>query len=38
MRELIFEVTQVADGGLVAVCLAEAIFTPADSWEELSLG
>lgn len=35
MSELIFEVTQEADGGFVAECLTEAIFTQADSWEEL---
>ena len=35
MRELVFEVTQEADGGYVAECLSEAIFTQADSWEEL---
>ena len=35
MSELIFEVTQEADGGFVAECLTESIFTQADSWEEL---
>ena len=35
MSELIFEVTQEADGGYVAECLTEGIFTQADSWEEL---
>lgn len=30
-----FEVTQEADGGLVAECLTESIFTQADDWEEL---
>jgi len=35
MNELIFEVTQEADGGYVAECLTEAIFTQADTWEEL---
>ncbi len=35
MSELVFEVTQEADGGLVAECLTESIFTQADSWEEL---
>ena len=29
------EVTQDADGGLVAECLSEIIFTQADSWDEL---
>ena len=35
MTELVFEVTQEADGGFVAECLTEAIFTQADSWEDL---
>src|SRR2546429_5404649 len=35
MSEIVFEVTQEADGGFVAECLTEAIFTGADSWEEL---
>jgi len=35
MNEVIFEVTQEADGGFVAQCLTEAIFTQADSWPEL---
>jgi hypothetical protein len=35
MNELVFEVTQEADGGLVAECLTESIFTQADNWEEL---
>ena len=35
MNELVFEVTQEADGGFVAECLTEAIFTQADSWENL---
>jgi predicted RNase H-like HicB family nuclease len=35
MSEIVFEVTQEADGGFVAECLTEAIFTQADSWEEL---
>jgi hypothetical protein len=33
--ELIFEVTQEADGGFVAECLTEAIVTQGDSWDEL---
>ena len=33
--ELVFCVTQEADGGFVAECLSEAIFTQADSWEDL---
>ncbi len=35
MSELVFEVTQEADGGLVAECLTEAIVTQGDSWDEL---
>ena len=34
MNELVFEITE-DDGGFVAECLTEAIFTQADSWEEL---
>ena len=34
-EELVFEVTQESDGGFVAECLGEDIFTQADSWEEL---
>ncbi len=35
MSELVFEVSQGADGGFVAECLTEGIFTQADNWEEL---
>jgi predicted RNase H-like HicB family nuclease len=35
MSEIIFEVTQEADGGFVAECLTDGVFTQADSWEEL---
>jgi predicted RNase H-like HicB family nuclease len=35
MSELVFEVTQEADGGFVAECLTEGIFTQADNWEDL---
>ena len=35
MKELVFEVTQEADGGFVAEALGESIFTEADSWDEL---
>jgi len=35
MSELIFEVLQEEDGGFVAECLTEPIFTEADSWQEL---
>lgn len=33
--ELVFSVTQEADGGFVAECLSHDIFTQADSWPEL---
>ncbi len=35
MTELIFEITQESDGGFVAECLSEGIFTQADTWEGL---
>ncbi len=35
MNELVFEVTQEADGGFVAEALGESITTQADTWEEL---
>ena len=35
MSELVFEVTQEADGGYVAEALGENIATEADTWEEL---
>jgi len=35
MNEIVFEVTQEADGGYVAECLTESIFTQADTWEQL---
>ena len=35
MNELVFEVTQEADGGFVADALGESIFTQADTWDEL---
>lgn len=35
MDEIIFEITQEGDGGFVAECLTEAIFTQAENWEEL---
>lgn len=35
MSEVIFEVTQEADGGFCADCLTEAIFTQGDTWEQL---
>jgi hypothetical protein len=33
--ELVFSVTQEADGGFVAECLSHDIFTPGGSWAEL---
>jgi predicted RNase H-like HicB family nuclease len=35
MSELVFEVTQEADGGYVAEALGESIVTEGDTWEEL---
>jgi hypothetical protein len=35
MAELVFEVTQEADGGFCAECLTENIFTQGDSWRQL---
>ena len=35
MKEIIFEITQEGDGGFVAECLTEPIFTQGDTWEEL---
>ena len=35
MSEVIFEVTQEADGGFCADCLTESIFTQGDTWEPL---
>jgi predicted RNase H-like HicB family nuclease len=35
MNEIVFEVNQESDGGFVAECLTEGIFTQADNWEEL---
>ena len=35
MNELVFEVTQEADGGYVAESLGDNIFTQADTWGEL---
>ena len=34
-NEIVFEVTQEADGGFVAECLNQDIFTQADTWQEL---
>ena len=35
MNELVFEVTQEADGGFVAEALGESIFTEANTWDDL---
>lgn len=35
MSELIFEVSQEADGGYCAECLTENIFTQAGTWDDL---
>ena len=35
MNELVFAVTQEADGGFVAEALGGSIITQADTWEEL---
>lgn len=35
MNELVFEVTQEADGGYVAEALGEGVITQADTWDEL---
>lgn len=33
--EIVFAITQEADGGFVAECLSHDIVTQADSWDEL---
>ena len=33
--EIVFAVTQEADGGYVAECLSHDIFTQGDTWDEL---
>jgi hypothetical protein len=35
VTEIVFEVTQEADGGYCAECLTQAIFTQGDNWAEL---
>ena len=35
MAELVFEVTQESDGGFVAECLTDGIFTQGRDWEDL---
>jgi hypothetical protein len=34
-NELVFEVIEEADGGYIAECLTENIFTQGDTWDEL---
>lgn len=34
-QTIIFEISQEEDGGFVAECLTEDIFTQGDTWEEL---
>jgi len=38
MADLVFEVTQEADGGYCAECLTENIFSEGDTWEQLRQG
>jgi hypothetical protein len=35
MNEIVFEVTQEADGGYIAEAIGESIFTQAENWDEL---
>jgi len=35
VSEIVFEVTQDADGGYSAECLTDSIFTQGDTWDEL---
>ncbi|MBS3734993.1 MAG: 2-phospho-L-lactate guanylyltransferase [Phycisphaerae bacterium] len=35
MSEIVFEVTQEGDGGYVAECIGEDIFTEGDTWDAL---
>ena len=35
MNEIVFEVTQEADGGFCAECLTEGIFAQGDTWVAL---
>jgi len=35
VNEIVFEVTQEADGGYCAECLTEPIFTQGNTWDEL---
>jgi predicted RNase H-like HicB family nuclease len=35
VKEIVFEISQDADGGFTAEAIGESIFTQADTWEEL---
>lgn len=35
VNEIVFEITQEADGGFCAECLTESIFTQGDTWDQL---
>ncbi len=35
MKEIVFEISQEADGGYTAEAIGESIFTEADTWDEL---
>jgi hypothetical protein len=35
VNEIVFEITQEADGGFCAECLTESILTQGDTWDEL---
>jgi hypothetical protein len=35
MNEIIFEISEDAEGGFTAESIGESIFTQADSWDEL---
>jgi predicted RNase H-like HicB family nuclease len=36
-QTIVFEVSQEEDGGFVAECLTEDIFTQGDTWEQLKI-
>ena len=37
MKEIVFEISQEADGGYTAEAIGESIFTQADTWDELKV-
>jgi hypothetical protein len=37
MNEIVFEVTEDAQGGFTAEAIGESIFTQADSWDQLKV-